>query len=187
MSLEQFNEEIDTECSLIGSPTIPIDAIRIDGAGGASLKFLLCKNSLKSCDYLKFTENKIIFIEFSDFYEQINNLTETNSIITNLEISEDNMQALLKRKLIIQPKDVIKEEIQSKISETLLLFELIKNNYDIKEHLNKKLIFLVCLCKVIDSHSVLFDNILRSLQKKFKHNIEIDMFIFTELETYIID
>jgi hypothetical protein len=89
--------------------------------------------------------------------------------------------------LIIQPKDVIKEEIQSKISETLLLFELIKNNYDIKEHLNKNLIFLVCLCKVINSHSVLFDKILRSLQNKFKHNIEIDMFIYTELETYIID
>ncbi len=57
MDLNSFIENINTECGMIGNPILPIQAIKIDAEGKESLKYKLCKNELKSCDYIKFTGN----------------------------------------------------------------------------------------------------------------------------------
>ena len=187
MSLEQFTENIKTECSMINHPILSIQAIKVDGVEENSLKNTLCNNSLKSCDYIKFTDNEICFIEFSDFYEQLNNLITENNHIKNSNISAENKRSLVRKKIIIKPQNVIKNEIQNKISETILLFDLICKNYPISKHQNKDKEFIICLCKIIPQHSILFDNILREIRKKFKYTICIDMFIYSELKAYLGD
>lgn len=183
VNLNKFSENITTECSLIGNPTISISAIKIDGEGKDSLKYQLCQNFLKSCDYIKFTNNEICFIELSDFYEQLDLLNVRYTTISG-SISEIEQEVLLKSKIIMKPQDVIKSEIISKISETMFLFDLIVDNYSVEEHVEKNKEFLICFCKIISHHSILFDRILRTLQDKFK-NLEIDMFEYTRLEMYL--
>jgi hypothetical protein len=155
MPLSQFTENMETECNMIGSPIIPINAIKVDGSGNTSLKYILCCNSLKSCDYIKFTQNEICFIEFSDFYEQLTNLIDENQDLTNSNISSENIENLIRKKIVIKPKNVIKNELQNKISETILLFDLICNKYSISAHKNKNKEFIICICKIIASHSIL--------------------------------
>lgn len=186
MNLDLFTEVINTECSILGNPSLTIEAIKLDAEGVESLKYKLCQNGLKSCDYIKFTHNKTYFIEFSDLYEQLNNLRTLSSAITNSNMSDDEKAALKRNKVIIKEPTVIKNELQSKISESLLLFQLISDNYDITEHIEKNKIFFIALCKTMIADIIMFDNILREIQKKFRTVIHIEMMIYLELENYIV-
>ena len=186
MSLDLFIENINTECSLLGNPTLNIKAIKVDAEGTESLKYELCKNELKSCDYIKFTDNKTYFIEFSDLYEQLNSLKSLSSSISNSNINENEKKALQRNKVIIKEPAVIKNELQSKISESLLLFNLISKTYNIAEHLEKDKLFFIGLCKIIIADTIIFDRILREIQKKFRTVIDIEMMIYLDLENYII-
>ena len=185
MNLDSFIEEINTECSMIGNPSLSIQAIKIDAEGTNSLKYELCQNELKSCDYIKFTENKTYFIEFSDLYEQLSNLRILSNAIDNSNISNDEKIALKRNKVINKEPTVIKNELQSKISESLLLFQLISEKYDINEHIEKNKIFLIALCKTVRSDIIMFDCILREIQIKFRTVINIEMMIYLEIEDYI--
>lgn len=186
MNLDSFKEYINTECSMLGNPSLPIEAIKVDAEGTESLKYKLCKNGLKSCDYIKFTENKIYFIEFSDLYEQLSNLRALSEAIKNLNMSDEEKTALKHNKLIIKEPKAIKNELQSKISESLHLFQLISDNYDISRHLAKNKIFFIALCKIVIADIIIFDKILREIQKKFRTVINVEMMIYFELEKYII-
>ena len=185
MNLDLFIEEVDTECNMLGNPSIPIQAIKVDSEGTNSLKYKLCKNELKSCDYIKFTDNKIYFIEFSDLYEQLNNLRTLSNAIDNSNISDDEKTALNRYKVILKEPAVIKNELQSKISESLLLFQLISDNYNITEHIEKNKIFFIALCKIVIADSIIFDRILREIQKKFRTVISVEMMEYIKLENYI--
>ena len=187
MNLTQYTEYMQTECSLQGNPILTIEAIKVDGSDDNSLKKLLCDNSLKSCDYIKFTNNEICFIEFSDFYEQLSNLEKKYEEIETSNITFEDIKYLQKRKLIISPNNTVKIEIQNKIAETILLYDLICTNCSVSEHEDKNKEFLICLCSITGQYSILFDNILRELQKKFNLNISIKMLIYSRLEHYIND
>ena len=71
MKLLEFREKIQTECSLMGSPILHIQALKIDdNKTKRNLKQQLgCKN-LKSCDYLRRKKKNLYFIELSDFQTQ---------------------------------------------------------------------------------------------------------------------
>jgi len=185
LNLEPFIENMNTECGMIGNPIIPIKAIKIDGNGSDSLKYKLCENSLKSCDYIKFTDNDICFIEFSDYYEQLKYLKNISTSVSNSNIAEDDLKTLMKNKVLIKEPNVIKNELQSKISETLLLFQVMVEECAISEHLNKNKIFIISLCKIIVSDIIVFDRLLRELQKKFKLIIDIELFIYLDVESFI--
>jgi len=185
MSLSLFIENMNTECSLLGNPVIPIAAIKVDGEGDGSLKYLLCENRLKSCDYVKFTNNNICFIEFSDFYEQLSALKVMTAPLLSSSITPDELQALRKNKLVIKPENVIKNEVQTKISETLHLFQLMCAKYPIAEHIAKNKIFIIALCKIVISDIILFDTLLREIKRKFNSIIDIEMFLYTDLENYL--
>ncbi len=185
MNLDLFTEVINTECSLLGNPSLTIEAIKIDAEGTESLKYKLCKNELKSCDYIKFTENKIYFIEFSDLYEQLSNLKILTNAINNSNISATEKEALKRNKVIIKEPTVIKNELQSKISESLLLFQLISNECNITAHTEKNKVFFIALCKTMIADIIMFDRILREIQKKFQTIIHVEMMIYLKLENYI--
>ncbi len=185
MNLDLFIEEINTECSMFGNPSLSIQAIKVDAEGTNSLKYKLCQNALKSCDYIKFTENKTYFIEFSDLYEQLNNLRTLSNAINNSNISDDEKIALNRNKVINKEPTVIKNELQSKISESLLLLQLISEHYDITEHMEKNKIFFIALCKTVISDIIMFDRILREIQKKFQTVISVEMMEYIKLEDYI--
>jgi hypothetical protein len=185
MNLDLFVEEINTECSMLGNPSLSIQAIKVDAEGVNSLKYKLCQNELKSCDYIKFTESKIYFIEFSDLYEQLNNLRTLSTAIRNSNISDNEKIALNRNKVIIKEPTVIKNELQSKISESLLLFQLIADNCDITEHIEKNKIFFIALCKTVIADIIMFDRILREIQKKFRTVINVEMMEYLKLEDYI--
>ncbi len=187
IDLDLFIEEINTECSMIGSPSLSMRAIKVDAEGTESLKYKLCQNSLKSCDYIKFTENKIYFIEFSDLYEQLSSLLGLSSAINNSDLSATEKRNLQKNKIIIKAPTVIKNELQSKISETLNLFTLISDECDIDEHTVKNKIFFIALCKIVIADIIMFDTILREIQKKFKTIIHVEMKEYLKLENYITE
>lgn len=184
MDLNSFSENMETECR--NEPfTISISAIKVDGSGNNSLKFRLCKNSLKSCDYIKLMENNILFIEFSDYYAQLENVRRARTYISERNISEPNLKTLKKRKILVDNGDVINNEIQNKISETLLLFQLIIKECNIAEHIDKNKIFIIALCEIIRSDSRVFDFIGRKLEEKFESIIDIKFLESEELEQFI--
>jgi hypothetical protein len=185
LNLDLFIEDINTECSMLGNPSLSIQAIKVDAEGENSLKYRLCQNELKSCDYIKFTENKTYFIEFSDLYEQLKNLRVLSNAISNSNISDSEKRALNEKKVIIKEPTVIKNELQSKISESLLLFQLIADNYDITAHMGKNKIFFIALCKILISDIIMFDRILREIQNKFRTVINIEMMEYIKLEDYL--
>jgi hypothetical protein len=187
MSLTLYIEDMQTECFLQSKPIIPIKAIKVDGEGVTSLKFVLCENALKSCDYIKFTDHEICFIEFSDFYEQLSYLNNINTPLLSSSMTPNELKALQKNKIVIKPGAAIKAEIQTKIAETLLVFDLVCKQYPIPEHLSKSKIFIISLCNIIISDSIIFDTILREIQKKFKAILLVEMFLYSELEKYITD
>ena len=139
-NLYEFIEAMNTECSLISMPppVIPIKAFRVDGNNG--LKVRMGCRDLKSCDYLKFKKRHLVLIEFSDLYQQFDDLrlvhNALDSSIHNTFLKERA------KKLKVLSKDsesILKAELEQKISQSLNLITIIKKQLNIK---NQKKIFL---------------------------------------------
>ena len=67
----------------------------------------------------------------------------------------------------------------------MLLFDLISDNYDVIEHMEKNKIFFIALCKTVIADIIMFDRILREIQKKFRTVIQVEMKTYLQLEDYI--
>lgn len=186
IQLENYYEKINTECDLQGNPILDLCAYKIDEVGKNSLKYKLCKNDLKSCDYMLVNSSSLFFIEFSDLYEQLSGLKDKENIILSSDIQESNIDILKNSKMILKPKQIIKDELMSKIADTLNLFTLIIKKTNISEdNKEKEQKFYICLCKIVSSDIILFDNILRDIKRKYRTLIDVDMFEYIYLESKI--
>lgn len=75
--LLEYRESINTECR-VERPTLTTQAIKID-ANRHSLKQKVECGLLKSCDYFKKRDNKLYFIEVSDFNAQMEDLSKKST------------------------------------------------------------------------------------------------------------
>jgi len=150
MQLLKYREKINTECTLLSNPPpiLSIKAIKIDGTPKGLKHKVGCRH-LKSCDYFRQKKENFYFIEISDFYQQLLNLKKTKK-------HEEAVKE-------------IKNEVHSKLSETLLIYQQLQNyfKFNEKKALLKKKTFLVT-CQERKSDSLVFAKLQREFEKKYQ-------------------
>jgi len=164
MKLLRHREFINTECSLVGNPTLRVKAIRVD-ANKQSLKQQMGCHRLKSCDYFRRKRDSFYFIEISDFHQQLIDLTKKN----NSQIASQK----------------IKEEVRLKLSETLLLYYQLLQQCTFKSYnqsLKNKA--LLTVCKKNRSDVIIFAKLERELSRYYcpTHISSIKVIPYTQLE-----
>jgi hypothetical protein len=176
MNLFEYLEFINTECTLISSPS-PIlakKAIKLDGNPPNGLKHRIGLGTLKSCDYIKFNKNEILFIEFSDLCEQLRNLNSSLSTVSGI----------VPCRLVTTPVDIIKTELQQKISETKHIFNSLSKTLGLSN--NKQEIFIIVMCKQINTDIIFFDKIVRDLRRKFSSLFQIELYSLNTLPSSLV-
>jgi len=167
MSLLQFREKIHTECDAVDNPVLNIQAIKIDGSVKSLKKSLGCAR-LKSCDYFKRKKAICYMIEVSDFNREIKRY-----------ISESYPLA--------EAKKYVKEGIRLKISETLLIYQKMVQQYNISSTKVTTTKVLLTSCEKSPSSSIALDFLSRDLERHYKpafcHSIKV--LPYTKLETYL--
>ncbi len=163
MSLLKYIEYINTECR-IQKPILSVKALKVDANTNSLKSKLGCKN-LKSCDYFKRGKQKFYFIEISDFNAQFMNLASRQT-------SKDALKE-------------IKLEIRLKLSETLIIYQKLIDNFNFKQNnreLSKKALLSVCRNNTRDS--IFLDKITRELTKHYcpEHLSSIKLIPYTQIE-----
>jgi len=158
MKLLEYREFIHTECDRLDNPILSIKAINLD-----SLKLNINCSALKSCDYMKKRNQKLYFIEISDFHYELS----------------DYLEAGVEEK---KAKKIVKEGISLKISNSLLIFTEMQKQLNIKDIEIKKV--LLIFCKTSDSDVIAFDYLSRNLENHYKPTFcsSIQVIPYTELE-----
>lgn len=157
---------MNTECYQEHIPSIlNIKAIKVDGNQG--LKYLITKDSIKSCDYLKLKKNDVFLIEFSCLNSQLVKLNGLAQYQNSAGISNTIKKSSSFKKMYPLPAQVIEDEIREKISDSLILFELIKKKCNLANDVKRDKKFLVGICSARPSDVQIFDSITRKLQKRY--------------------
>ncbi len=160
--LLEYRESINTECR-VEQPTLTIQAIKID-ANRNSLKQKVGCGRLKSCDYFKKRDNKLYFIEVSDFNAQ--------------------MEDLSKKSTSKEAKQYIKMEVRLKLSDTLLIFQEIAKQFDINKVKISQNKGLLSLCTNKRADIVAFAYLSRELTRHYcpTHFASIQIIPYMEIE-----
>jgi len=163
--MDKFLNCIDLECEEIRK--IDIKAYQLDNKGRGEdtifgLKTKLKLDRIKSCDYFLYDNNKLLIIEISDFFRQLEFLKELYS-----EVKKCNLSNFDKVKKYVSPSKIIKDEIKNKYLNTLLILSFC-NEVDIN---NEKILFLIfCIKKNEDAKAL---NVLGiKLKKEIIDNVE---------------
>ncbi|MEA2027852.1 MAG: hypothetical protein U9N49_02615 [Campylobacterota bacterium] len=167
MKLLRHREKINTECSFIEGSILNVKAIKIDAQHNSLKKELGCKN-LKSCDYFKRDKKSFYFIEISDFHQQFFDLKASYS---------DN-----------EASKIIKDEIRLKLSETLLLYNQLIQQFNIKQaNINLKNKALLTVCRDSLSDAIIFAKLERELTRHYcpTHLASIKVIPYPKLETIL--
>jgi hypothetical protein len=173
MRLNSFVEYIHPECYQEDIPeTLNVKAVKIDGPGTESLKYILTNNSIKSCDYLKLKIDTLFFIEFSCLNSQLENLNNFSQYIDRNDISEDILRLKSFKKMYPQPLNVIESEISEKIAQSIILYDIMKKECNLEKDSLRIKKFLVGICSERPSDVQIFDIITRKLRNRYKDTFE---------------
>ncbi len=159
--LIEYRESIHTECR-VPNPTLKIEAIKLDANINSLKKKVGCAR-LKSCDYLKKKKNKLYFIEISDFNAQFQDLSSS--------FTSD------------EAKNIIRNEIRLKLSESLLIFNTICAVFTIHREKITQNKALLALCKEKKSDIIAMAFIARAMEKHYcpTHFASIQIIPYTEI------
>lgn len=183
MRLRQYVERMQTECDLLGNPQLMRKAIKVDGTKG--LKYYLTQDSLKSCDYLKLQKKHMIFIEFSDLNQQFIDLSQKEQQRDNALYSAS--VPFYSKKMFPKSIDIIHDEINQKISETLVLMTIMEQKFNLSNNVHRTKNFIMGICSAHPRDVQIFDSISRKIMTKYQHILNRVVFLpYEELDTFII-
>lgn len=168
MNILKYREFVDTECSNQQNTKLNKKAIKIDGDD--SLKMNIGCGELKSCDYIRYKRDKILFIEISDLKKQLIDLSDKTSCIT--QECRDSLDKRIKKRIV--PKNIIREEMRTKFVQTDLIFhKLLKF---VRFNIEKPKIFTIALCSNNTSDVIAFQYLetdLKSSTKTFLKDVKV--------------
>ena len=151
MKLLQYRQYIDTECTTLPDPVLPVKAIKLDGEGKDSLKNALELADIKTCDYLRNRKGEALLIECSDLVRQRNNELPIYQQLT--ELAEDVADREQKRSVLnkikrMKPDACIRQEMKYKCIHSLLLLYRLgeRSGFRVEEKFNRGIKFVVAIC-----------------------------------------
>ncbi len=163
INLEEFLSNIDLECDS-EDDIIPIKAFQLDNkrSGSFGLKHKLKVESIKSCDYFLEKDEKILIIEISNFFKQLENLKSTYNKLKKVKNLNREDKDLIREFLF--PEIVMKNEAKNKYLNTLLLLSY----FNLATVKKRKKIFILAYC--VDGYSVaqVLDRIERNLKNELQ-------------------
>lgn len=178
MNIFKYREFIDTECSNQQDTQLGVQALKLDGQN--SLKMAIGCGDLKSCDYLKYKRNEILFIEISDLNMQFSDLIQKTSCIDQ-ECKDKLGKSIQKR---IEPKSIINHEMKDKCIQTNLI--LYKLSECIKVSLDRIKILIIAICSDNLSDTMAFDFIKINLKQTLKSLVsDVKIILVKDLEEVI--
>ncbi|MCT7529606.1 hypothetical protein N5T79_10655 [Aliarcobacter cryaerophilus] len=180
MNILKYREFINTECSN-QQQKLKKRAIKIYGSN--SLKMAIGCGDLKSCDYLKYKKENILFIEISDLKKQFTDIcskTESLSKDTKKQLGK----ILTKR---IDPRNIIRDETRSKYLETINILNILNEltSY-VKFNIKKSKIFIIAICSDNISDIIAFQYLERDLKVSLNNFvIDVKVMFSKDLENII--
>lgn len=159
--LSIFKENINTEFQAPYGKILPIQALKTDAQGKASLKNALGVGKIKTCDYLSIENNNLLMIEFTDLKSQEKN---TQALLNQLKNKQCPVDATNKRMCVkseakkiedrFKAKDLVFSELRQKCIETTLLTHKIADKEKFiytQKFQNKKFIVVIKELKPTDT------------------------------------
>lgn len=176
---------MNSECNTDNNKILKLKGLRIDRKDNSNN---LTKNKeygikdhmkldIKSCDYMRFKNTKVLLIEFTDIEKQKDEFLNRRKIkiITTREKAEKRINDLKEEEI----KNLIQEELRRKFVESIIVFYYICKNFNININKVKNFNFISVLVLCQEINDPLFLENLRLNLKNGLNGIISDIKIIT--------